>query len=127
MPNKEDDGAKRRREAERDERAGEKAGEGGEKSVEVAAVVDRVEDGRIAVLSLGDGKRTLDLALSRLPEGTTDGDHLRLTFDGEPSEKTFRRAAKDRQSRADAAERVRKLQEGLEQRGGAAGKKDFKL
>jgi outer membrane protein len=52
---------------------------------------------------------TLDLPLSRLPEGTSDGAHLRLTFDGEPSERTFKRAVKDRQSRADAAERVRKL------------------
>lgn len=116
MPNAEDDDAKRERRRER---------EG--KSREISAVVDRIEGGDVAVLSLGDGKRTLDLPLSRLPEGTGDGDHLRLTFDGEPSEETFTRAAQDRQSRADAAERVRKLQERLERRGDAQGKKDFKL
>jgi hypothetical protein len=115
MPDAEDD-AKR-------ERGGEREG----KPREISAVVDRIEDGDVAVLSLGDGKRTLDLPLSRLPEDTSDGDHLRLTFDGEPSEKNLTRAVKDRQSRADAEERVRKLQERLEERGGAKGKKDFKL
>ena len=116
MPDKEDDDAKRERKSERE----------GE-SREISAVVDRIEDGDVAVLSLGDGDQTLDLPLSRLPEGTADGDHLRLTFDGEPSEKTFTRAVRDRQSRADAGERVRKLQERLEKSGGAQGKKDFKL
>jgi hypothetical protein len=116
MPDEKDDEAKRERKDERDE-----------KSVEVAAVVDRVEDGDIVVRSLGDGKQLLDLPLSRLPEGTSDGDHLRLTFDGEPSEKTFKRAVRDRQSRADAAERVRELQERLAKKGNAQGKKDFKL
>jgi hypothetical protein len=128
MPNEEDDGAKRKRRGERDESADAKADERGGKPVEVAAVVDRIEDGDVAVLSLGDGKRTLDLPLSRLPEGTSDGDHLRLTFDGEPSARTLKRAAADRRSRADAEERVRKLQEQLARRGGGAqGKKDFKL
>ena len=111
----------------RDERAGRKSGERGEELREVAAVVDRIEDGEVAVLSLGDGKQLLDIALSRLPEGTTDGDHLRLTFTGEPSEQTFKRAVKDRQSRADAEDRARKLQERLAGRSGTAGKKDFKL
>lgn len=127
MPKEEDDGAKRKRKGERDKGADAKADGRGEKHVEVAAVVDRVEDGDVAVLSLGDGKRLLDLPLSRLPEGTTDGDHLRLTFDGEPSERTLKRAVKDRRARADAGERVRKLQERLEKSGGAQGKKDFKL
>ena len=102
------------------------AGGRDEKPREVPAVVDRIEDGDIAVLSLGDGKQLLDLPLSRLPEGTSDGDHLRLTFNGEPSEQTFKRAVKDRQSRANAEDRIRKLQERLTQRG-AQGKKDFKL
>ena len=127
MPNEEGDGAKREREGTRDDAADKKTGGRDDEPREVAAVVDRIEDGGVAVLSLGDGKRMIDLPLSRLPEGTGDGDHLRLTFDGEPSERTLKRAAKDRRSRADAAERVRKLQEHLEQRGGAQGKKDFKL
>lgn len=113
MP-KEDDGAKR-------------VEGGGEGAREIPAVVDRIEDGGVAVLSLGDGEETLDLPLSRLPAGTTDGDHLRLTFAGAPSEKTFKRAVQDRRSRDAAAERVRALQERLEKSGGAQGKKDFKL
>jgi hypothetical protein len=123
MPKEKEEDAKRGR----DKATTEKSDAGGEKSREVAAVVDRVEGGDTAVLSLGDGKQTLDLPLSRLPEGTGDGDHLRLTFDGEPSEQTFKRAVKDRQSRADAEDRVRKLQERLSRSGGAQGKKDFKL
>ena len=133
MPNERDD-AKRKREAQRHDRADKKS-EGqdkksdrqDEKSREISAVVDRIEDGDVAVLSLGDGKRMIDLPLSRLPEGVEDGDHLRLTFDGEPSEKTFKRATQNRQSRAEAGERVRKLQERLANKSGPAGKKDFKL
>ena len=127
MPDEEGEGAKRKRKGERGADAKEKSGGRGGQSVEVAAVVDRVEDNEVAVLSLGDGKRTLDLPLSRLPEGATAGDHLRLTFDGEPSEQTFKRAAEDRQARADAEERVRKLQGRLEKSSGTQGKKDFKL
>jgi len=126
MPNEQDD-AQREREDQQHDRADKKSGGRDEKAREISAVVDRVEDGDVAVLSLGDGDRTLDLPLSRLPEGTRDGDHLRLSFDGEPSEKTFKRATQDRQSRADAGERVRQLQEHLEKKGGAPGKKDFKL
>ncbi len=126
MPNERDD-ANRGREDERDGRAGKKSGGRGEQPREISAVVDRIEDGDVAVLSLGDGDRMLDLPLSRLPEGTADGDHLRLTFDGEPSAQTLTSAVEDRRSRAEAAERVRKLQERLEKASGAAGKKDFKL
>lgn len=127
MPNEKDDGAKREREEPRGDRTDNKSGGRGEKPVEVSGVVDRIEGGDVAVVSLGDGKQSLDLPLSCLPEGIRDGDHLRLTFDGEPSAQTLTRAVQDRQSRADAAERVRKLQERLSQRGGAQGKKDFKL
>lgn len=126
MPNERDD-AERGREDRPADRADKKSGGSDEQPREISAVVDRIEDGEVAVLSLGDGDQTLDLPLSRLPEGTRDGDHLRLTFDGEPSEKTLKRAAQDRQSRADAAERVRELQERLEKKSGAQGKKDFKL
>jgi Protein of unknown function (DUF3006) len=106
-------------------RRGAARGRGGE-SVEVAAVVDRVEEDT-AVLSLGDGERTLDVPLSRLPEGTRDGDHLRLVFDGEPSARTLARAARDDDARADAEDRIKKMRDRLEARSGTAGKKDFKL
>ena len=101
-----------------------------EQTIEVNAVIDRIEDGDVAVLSLDDEKRShLDLPLARLPAGTSDGDHLRLTFTFDPHthQHTLKSVAVDRQARADAANRVRRLQEELEQRSETQGKKDFKL
>jgi hypothetical protein len=95
--------------------------------VELRAVVDRVEDGGVAVLSIEGRKSTLDVPLAHLPEGTADGDHLRLTFDGEPGARTLARASRERGARASAEDRVRKMQERLEHLSGTAGKKDFKL
>jgi hypothetical protein len=95
--------------------------------VELRAVVDRLEDGGVAVLSLEGRKSTLDVPLAHLPEGTSDGDHLRLTFDGEPAARTLTKASLDRAGRASAEDRVKKMQERLEKMSGAAGKKDFKL
>lgn len=43
------------------------------------AIVDRIEDGDIAVLEL-DGESFMDVPLSELPEGTRQGD----VFEGEP-------------------------------------------
>ena len=96
-------------------------------SVELRAVVDRVEDGGVAVLSLEGRKSTLDVPLARLPEGTADGDHLRLTFDGEPSASTLKKATADRLARSSAEDRIKQMQERLERLSGTAGKKDFKL
>ncbi|MCA1615636.1 MAG: DUF3006 domain-containing protein [Acidobacteria bacterium] len=98
----------------------------GGRPAEVSAVIDRVE-GERAVLSLGDGKKTIDVPVSRLPKGASDGDHLRLSFDGEPSADTLKRVSRDEGARAAAEERIRRLRDSLEQSGGAAGKKDFKL
>jgi hypothetical protein len=103
------------------------APEAGAESVEVRAVVDRVEDGGIAVLSLEGYKSTLDVPLARLPKDTADGDHLRLTFDGEPSARTLKKATADRGARSSAEDRVKKTQERLEKLSGTEGKKDFKL
>ncbi|MCA1630281.1 MAG: DUF3006 domain-containing protein [Acidobacteria bacterium] len=94
---------------------------------EVRAVVDRVEDGRIAVVSVEGRESTLDVPLAHLPEGTSDGDHLRLTFDGEPSARTLTKASLDRKARASTENRVKKMQERLEKLSGTEGKKDFKL
>jgi hypothetical protein len=96
-------------------------------SVEVRAVVDRVEDGGVAVVSLEGRKSTLDVPLAHLPEGTSDGDHLRLTFDGEPGARTLTKASLDRKARASAEDRVKQMQERLEKMSGTEGKKDFKL
>ena len=98
--------------------------------IEVTAVVDRIEDGDIAVLILDDEKGSqLDLALARLPAGTSDGDHLRLTFvlDPRTRKRTLKSIAVDQEARTDAANRVRRLQEQLEQKSNTQGKKDFKL
>jgi hypothetical protein len=95
--------------------------------VELRAVIDRVE-GDIAALSLDDAKHpALDVPLSRLPLGATDGDHLRLTFAGTPDERTLTHAIIDRDARAAAEARIKQMQERLERLSGTAGKKDFKL
>jgi hypothetical protein len=113
----------------KDDEGGKKkeAREADAEGVEVRAVVDRVEDGGVAVLSLEGRKPTLDVPLAHLPEGTSDGDHLRLTFVGEPSARTLTKASLDRGARASAQDRVKQMQERLEKLSGAAGKKDFKL
>ncbi|HYO64370.1 MAG TPA: DUF3006 domain-containing protein [Pyrinomonadaceae bacterium] len=98
---------------------------------EVRAVLDRVEDGDIAVLILEDEDETqLDLPLASLPEGATDGDHFRLTFDdggGDPDRRRLLSVARDDEARANAERRVRALQQSLEQKSNTQGKKNFKL
>lgn len=82
----------------------------------IRAVIDRIEDGGMAVLLLDDDEKTkLDLPAALLPEGAGDGDHLRITI------------AKDRTSRAAAEGRVKKLQEQLVQQSGTQEQTDFKL
>jgi hypothetical protein len=86
------------------------------KAAPILAVVDRIEDGGVAVLLVGDeGKTRIDVPVSLLPEGVSDGDHLRISI------------TPDKRSRSSAEERVRKLQEQLTQAGGAEEQKDFKL
>ncbi|HVF51892.1 MAG TPA: DUF3006 domain-containing protein [Pyrinomonadaceae bacterium] len=85
-------------------------------SKKLRAVIDRIEDNDLAVLQVGDdGKTSLDVPLSLLPDGASDGDHLQITI------------ALDKDSRRAATERVSALQERLAKRGGSEGKKDFKL
>jgi hypothetical protein len=87
-----------------------------EEAKETRAVVDRLEDGGMAVLLTGkDGKTQVDVPLSLLPEGAKDGDHLVIKI------------GLDKQSRASAEERVRKLQDELKKQSGTEEKKDFKL
>ena len=83
----------------------------------IHAVIDRIEDGGTAVLLVDDDEKTqIDLPVHLLPEGAADGDHLRITI------------TPDRESRASAAERVKKLQAELSQTSDAQGEqKDFKL
>jgi hypothetical protein len=85
-------------------------------SRQLHAAIDRIEDNEIAVLLLGDdGKTQVDVPVALLPEGATDGDHLRITI------------SLDKESRAAAVDRVKKLQDKLAQAGGAQDQKDFKL
>lgn len=96
---------------------------------ELRAVVDRIEDGEMAVLSLEDDERSqLDVPLAQLPEGTGGGDHLtvvcRVARDGR---RTFVEARRDPAARQAAEERIKQTQERLSRLGGAAGKKNFKL
>ena len=83
---------------------------------QIRAEIDRIEDNQMAVLMVGDdGKTQLDIPLALLPEGATDGDHLRITI------------SIDKGSRDETATRVKKLQDKLAQAGGAEEQKDFKL
>lgn len=85
-------------------------------SKQIRAEIDRIEDGKVAVLMVGDdGETQLDVPISLLPEGVADGDHLRITI------------TLDKESRDAASSRVKQLQDKLAQKGGAQDEKDFKL
>ena len=84
-----------------------------DKSKRTRAVVDRVEDGGTAVLHVGEDEETkVELPVSLLPEGAESGSHLVINI------------TLDEGSRKAAEDRVKALQEKLEQRGG---QKNFKL
>lgn len=86
------------------------------KAEPIHAVIDRIEDGAVAVLLVNDDEKTqIDFPLHLLPEGASDGDHLRITI------------ARERGLRTAAEERIKKLQERLSRSGGDEKKKDFKL
>ncbi len=85
------------------------------RSKRARAVVDRVEDGGVAVLLVGEEELKVELPASLLPEGAEGGSHLLLNV------------SLDEDSRRAAEDRVRALQEKLEGRAGDGGRKDFKL
>lgn len=86
------------------------------KAEPIHVVIDRIEDGAVAVLLVNDdGKTQIDFPLRLLPEGVSDGDHLRITV------------TRERGLRAAAEDRIKKLQDQLTQAGGAKEQKDFKL
>jgi Protein of unknown function (DUF3006) len=106
--------------------------EGRAGSVEVRAVVDRIEDGDIAVVILEDeAESQLDLPREQLPEdANSDGDHLLLKFDVDPKsgERTTLKSIKAAPAaRAEASERIKKTQERLARLSGTDDKKNFKL
>jgi RNase P protein component len=80
------------------------------------AAIDRMEDNGMAVLMVGDDEQTqVDLPVSLLPDGASDGDHLRITL------------TLDRASRAAARNRIKRLQDQLVEQSGTQDKTDFKL
>ncbi|HEX8143467.1 MAG TPA: DUF3006 domain-containing protein [Pyrinomonadaceae bacterium] len=82
----------------------------------IHAVIDRIEDNDTAVILLGDREQAqIDLPVAFLPEGATDGDHLRITI------------TIDEESRASAEDEIRRLQDELEKRSATKGQKNFKL
>lgn len=99
-------------------------------SVEVRAVVDRIEDGDIAVLSLDDEAKTqLDVPRKQLPkDANSDGDHLLLKFEvktGDDGERKLTSIkAAPAAERASAEDRIKAR---LARMSGAEDKKDFKL
>ena len=85
-------------------------------SERIHAVIDRIEDGEMAVVYLGETEENqIDLPIAFLPDGAQEGDHLRITI------------TLDKESRGQAEERIRKLQEELRKRAAPPGQKNFKL
>lgn len=85
-------------------------------SERIHAVIDRIEDGEMAVVYLGETEENqIDLPLAFLPDGAEEGDHLRITI------------TLDKESRGQAEERIQKLQEELKKRSAPPGQKNFKL
>lgn len=81
----------------------------------IRAVIDRIEDNKMAVLLVGEEEVAIDLPADLLPKGASDGDHLRIDI------------TLDRDARATAQDKVRDMQERLTKRSGSEGKKEFKL
>ena len=90
--------------------------EKGGKSKRTRAVVDRIEDGGVAVLHVGEDEETkVELPASLLPAGAEGGSHLVISV------------SLDDDARKQSEGRVKALQERLEKRGGGEGQKNFKL
>jgi hypothetical protein len=58
-----------------------------------AAVVDRIVDGRRAVLLVGEAEVEVHVEVGLLPAGTGEGDWLRIGFTADPELTAARRAA----------------------------------
>ena len=85
-------------------------------SKQLHAAIDRIEDGGMAVLLVGEDEQAkVEIPASLLPEGASDGDHLRISI------------KIDRRSRAAAESSIKKLRDQLKQQSGTDDKKDFKL
>lgn len=47
------------------------------------AVIDRIEDGKIAVLFIGEEERRFNVPLNQLPRGVKEGDWLKIELEGQ--------------------------------------------
>ena len=74
---------------------------------DVTAVVDRIEDGLHAVLLVGPDEVELVVDATLLPEGTGEGDWLRVGFVRDPALTAERRDAIERR-----LERIRRTRKG---------------
>lgn len=83
------------------------AGDGADAVPDDAAVVDRIVDGRHAVLLVGEAEVELHVDVTLLPEGTSEGDWLRIGFSADPARTAARRAAIE-----DRMERIRRTRGG---------------
>lgn len=72
-----------------------------------AAVVDRIEDGTHAVLHVGPDEVELVVDVAILPEGTVEGDWLRVGLSADPERTAARRAALE-----DRLDRIRRTRGG---------------
>jgi hypothetical protein len=72
-----------------------------------AAVVDRIVDGRHAVLLVGGAEVELVLDVELLPEGTVEGDWLRIGLAADPE-----RTAQRRSDLEERMERIRRTRGG---------------
>jgi hypothetical protein len=70
-----------------------------------AAVVDRIVDGRHAVLLVGEAEVELHVDVTLLPEGTAEGDWLRIGFTLDADRTAQRRS--DLEDRMDRIRRTR--------------------
>ena len=72
-----------------------------------AAVVDRIEGGRHAVLLVGEAEVELVVDVALLPDGTAEGDWLRISLAPDPERTAQRRSAIE-----DRLERIRRTRGG---------------
>jgi hypothetical protein len=84
------------------------------------ASVDRIEDGRLAVLIIGDLERELVVPVDQLPEGVQGGDWLRVEIDDDE----LIRAERDSEAKEAASARISEKMQRLKSRGRARRNKE---
>ena len=79
--------------------------------MEEKAVIDRVEDGELAVLLVGDAQVERVVAISQLPSGAEPGSWLWVQFEGDQLIAARLDADETEQSRQRIAEKMKRLRE----------------